>query len=241
MRILGLWGGRVARASVVAGGYIVLASFAPRAIVAQPAALATPTADPLATLRDGNERFARRVRTGATDQAAPRLPLGKGRPPMATVLSCAESRLPAELIFDAPPGDLLVVRSLGAVVDRAVLASLEYGVEVQHAPVLVVMGHDACDAVRLGGAPDHESDSLEFVGKTLRASRRTAGESADVRTVVLANVEQVVNDVLAGSPMLRSAIAAGRVQVVGAYFDSASGLVAFSDPVVAAADGTRRH
>lgn len=240
MRILGLWGRRVARAVVLAGGYIVVASFAPRAMVTEPAAAATPAVDPLAVLRAGNERFARRMRAAGPEHAAPR-PITTDVPPAATVLSCAESRLPAEYIFDASPGSLLVVRSLGAVVDKAVLASLEYGVDTLHAPVLVVMGHDACDAVRLGGAPHHESDSLEFVVKALRASRRTAGESADVRAVVLANVEQVINDALAGSPLLRAATAAGRLQVVGAYFDSASGVVAFSDPVVVAADGTLRH
>lgn len=241
MRILGLWRRRVTRVAVVAGTYVVLASFAPRATVAEPAAAATPAVDPLAALRAGNERFARRMRTSAPDRGTPRLQLAQDARPSATVLSCAESRLPAEYIFDATPGDLLVVRSLGAVVDKAVLASLEYGVDTMHAPVLVVLGHDACDVVRLGGASDHESDSLEFVVKALRASRRTVGESADVRTVVLANVEQVINDALAGSPLLRAATSAGRLQVVGAYFDSASGVVAFSDPVAVTADGSLRH
>lgn len=243
MRILGSCGRRVSRAGLAVGVYVVIASFAPRAEVleAPPAAgpspaAATPT-DALALLRAGNERFVRRVPSAPVVRAA----APSAMAPIAAVLSCAESRLPAESLFDAAPGQLLVVRSLGAVADKAIVASLEYGVRALHAPVLVVMGHDACDAVRLGPSAAPDSDNFELVAKALQASRRIAGESADVRTLVLATVEQVINDVLGSSPLLRAAAAGGQLQVVGAYFDSTSGVVSFSEPVALAADGSIRH
>lgn len=221
MTTLGPRARRVARVLPAVLAYVSVASFAHA-----PAEPAHPGADPLAHLRAGNERF---IHRGQPD------PDGKAvADPVAMVLSCADVRMAPELIFAAAPGELFVVRSLGQVVDRAVTASLEHGAEVLRVPLLVVMGHESCAVVAgAAGAPGSAlSADLEFVRKAIRAGiSRTPSEQVDVRSAVLANVEQVINDLLGASTLLRTAVQSGRLQIVGAYYESGTGRVVFSDPV----------
>jgi carbonic anhydrase len=236
MQIPRLRDSRTTGAVVAAAMYLVMASFAPRP--AEPG----PLPSPLARLKAGNDRF---VRGQAVSVQGPGTRQGADAPspPTAIVLSCAESRIPAEFIFNARAGDLFVVRSLGQVVDKAVVASVEYGVDALHAPLLLVMGHDACDVVRLAGTDRAAgSANLEFLTRAIRAGQHDIStDLADVRAAVLGNVEQVINDALAASPLLRQATSEGRLQVVGAYFDAATGVVSFSEPVAPPAGTSHRE
>lgn len=215
------------RAVVPAGMYVVLASFSP--IAAAP----EPVASPIARLRAGNERFVRGTQSPSPSAASSRAALGGDAHPFAMVLSCADAPLAPEHIFSAGPGELFTVRALGEVVDRAVMASLEHGVERHHVSLLVVMGHEACGAVKAAHDDTHpESASLEYLYKAIRAGGpRPPGEQHELRSAILANVEQVINDALGGSATLRAATTAGRLQIVGAYFDLSTGAVVFSEPV----------
>lgn len=189
--------------------------------------------DGLFKLKAGNERFMKNATVASPPGAPSRDALAKAPEPFAMVLSCAETRVPPSYIFNAGPADLFVVSTAGQVVDKAVIATLEHGVERQHIPLLVVMGHDSCGAVSgavEGTAPS--STNLQYLFKAIRqGTDRTAAERREIRDDVLANVEQVINDILAGSVPLRQASAAGTVQIVGAYFELASGRVMFSEPV----------
>ncbi len=187
----------------------------------------------LARLASGNDRFVKGTTKPASAGPAAKRSLAVAATPFAMVLSCADARVPPEYVFDAALGDLFVVRTAGAVVDRAVLASLEYGAARLHVPLLVVMGHDSCDVVKAAAeSTPVEGPNFDYAARAIRAGTgRTPAERTELRGAVLANVEQVINDAMAGSAILRQAAAAGSLHVVGAYFDSGSGSVIFSEPV----------
>ncbi len=100
------------------------------------------------SLREGNERFVNDTLQHPSQGAADRAKLVKGQNPHAILFGCGDSRVAAELIFDQGLGDMFVVRTAGHVVDSSVLGSIEYGVEVLNVPLIVVLGHDSCGAVK---------------------------------------------------------------------------------------------
>lgn len=99
-------------------------------------------------MREGNERFVNDTLLHPSQGAADRAKLVSGQHPHAIVFGCGDSRVAAELIFDQGLGDMFVVRTAGHVVDSSVLGSIEYGVEVLDVPLIVVLGHDSCGAVK---------------------------------------------------------------------------------------------
>jgi len=231
MQNLRRWTARAARVFVPAGMYVMLASFSPVAAAPEPAV------PPLARLKAGNERFVRGAQGAGLPTPSSRQAMTGDEHPFAMVLSCADSRVPPELVFGAGIGDLFVVRALGEVVDRSVMASLEHGAAELHVPLLVVMGHESCAAVRAAhDGTQAESAHLEYLFKAIRAGApRSSSEQKDLRAAILTNVEQVINDVVSGSPALRAAVTNGRLQIVGAYYEISTGNVVFSEPVDATA------
>ncbi|MGE0392479.1 MAG: carbonic anhydrase [Vicinamibacterales bacterium] len=185
----------------------------------------------LARLRAGNARAV--LAAGTAVHAQPIRPVQ----PVAVVLSCAESLLPAEHIFGAAPGELFVVRSLGHVVDHAALASVEYAVERLHVPLVVVLGHELCEAMKVPGdalpgqSPGPHGD---FLLKALRPAVGRAGsapEAQRLRTAVLEHVEESINTLLQQSTRLRHLAQDRRVRLVGGFHESATGRVFFSELV----------
>ena len=102
----------------------------------------------LSRLKRGNARFVANPSEALPIDVARREELVKGQAPFAAVLSCADSRVPPEVVFHASLGDLFVVRAAGHVADKSILASLEYAVEHLNVPLVVVMGHEMCGAVK---------------------------------------------------------------------------------------------
>ncbi len=100
------------------------------------------------SLREGNERFVNGTLLHPSQGAADRAKLVGGQHPSAILFGCGDSRVAAELIFDQGLGDMFVVRTAGHVVDSSVLGSIEYGVHVLNVPLIVVLGHDSCGAVK---------------------------------------------------------------------------------------------
>lgn len=100
-----------------------------------------------AALQAGNERFVSGQMLHPSQGAAHRAELSEDQHPFAVVFGCSDSRVAAEIVFDEGLGDLFVVRTAGHVIDTTVLGSIEYGVEVLGAPLVVVLGHDRCGAV----------------------------------------------------------------------------------------------
>jgi carbonic anhydrase len=209
---------------MIAAIYAVVASFAPSA------AAPIHETSPLNRLRSGNERFVRALRAGSTSGLVRRADL-RARP-FAIVLSCADARMAPEYVFGAAPGELLVVRTLGTVVEDAVLASLEYGASTLGVPLLVVMGHDSCGIVRSASdGTAAASHSMDVVAAAIRSAiPRAPEEQRDLRSAILANVDHVMSSVLDRSPTLRQRVRRHQLEVVGAYFDGSTGAVAFTSP-----------
>jgi carbonic anhydrase len=193
--------------------------------------------DPLARLKAGNARFVADASAGLPITADRRAALVRGQTPFASVLSCADSRVPPEVIFHTGLGDLFVVRSAGHVPDRSVLASLEYGAEHLHTPLLVVMGHELCGAVKAAiDTPASRSmgPNLDYLLKAIRpATARTASQPADIRLrmAILANVEEAINALLESSSILRHLAERQQLTLAGAYYELATGRAHFSEPV----------
>ena len=193
-------------------------------------------ADSLARLKSGNARFVANASEALPITAPRRAALAQGQSPFASVLSCADSRVPPEVIFHTGLGALFVVRSAGHVSDRSVLASLEYGAEHLHTPLLVVMGHESCGAVKAAvetPASTSLGPNLDYLLKAIRpAVARSASQPAEIRlrAAILANVEETINQLLDTSQLLKRMAENQQLVLVGAYYELASGRVYFSEP-----------
>ncbi|MEO8481045.1 MAG: carbonic anhydrase [Acidobacteriota bacterium] len=191
----------------------------------------------IAKLKSGNATFVASPDGPLPITVARRTALAQGQAPFAAVLSCADSRVPPEVIFHVGLGDLFVVRSAGHVADRAILASLEYGADHLHVPLVVVMGHESCGAVKAAAeTPPTQSmgPNLDYLLKAIRPAVAAAGARADaagLRAAILKNVEDTVNDLMDDSAILRHMADSGSLGLVGAYYELSSGRVYFSEPV----------
>src|SRR3982750_354603 len=110
-----------------------------------------PNSNPVAAwkaLKEGNERFVAGKPEHPSQSIEHRASLAEEQTPTAVVFGCADSRVAAEIIFDQGLGDMFVVRTAGHVIDSAVLGSIEYAVTVLDVPLIVVLGHDSCGAVK---------------------------------------------------------------------------------------------
>lgn len=216
-----------------------------------PAALTFTAAEfaPLSSierLKSGNATFTAHPDAALPITAERRTELAKGQTPFASVLSCADSRVPPEVVFHTGLGDLFVVRAAGQVTDRSVLASLEYAAEHLHSPLIVVMGHESCGAVKAAvetPATKSLGTNLDYLLQAIRPSvTATAAEpeSGRLRAAILKNVEKSLNDMVEGSPILKKMLEEGEIGVVGAYYELASGRVHFSEPIVKPAAGAHK-
>jgi len=203
-----------------------------------PAGAGESPAGALDRLKAGNGRFVENAAAALPITAETRQAQIKGQSPFAIVLSCADSRVPPEVVFNVGLGELFVIRTAGEVADKAVLASIEYGAEHLNARLLVVMGHEACGAVK--AAVEHKEgassmgpnlDALVGAIKPAFARMTTPADAGHLRDAVLANVEQVVNDILTRSAVVKHLVTAGKLQVVGAYYELSTGRVRFSEAV----------
>jgi carbonic anhydrase len=201
--------------------------------------------DALAELLAGNERFLHGEPEHPNQDAPRRAALARAQEPFAVVFGCSDSRLAAEIIFDRGLGDLFVVRTAGHIIGPEVAASIEYGVTVLGAPLLVVLGHDSCGAVRatydtLAGlvppAPGLRAivDGIRPSLAPLPVDPMTPGMDPSVApprlTVDLDEVsaEHVRRTVaaLSANPGIAPAVAAGTCAVVGLTYRLAEGRIA---------------
>jgi carbonic anhydrase len=196
-------------------------------------------ADALGRLQQGNDRFVqawgaaraaddpgRRMQVLASlwqnnCQIDP-LALADGQKPFAAVLSCADSRVDPGWLFACGAGELFQVRSAGNTAFAEAVASLEYAVGLLATPLILVLGHSGCGAVQAALGHEPLTPLLEDLVAPIRAGLRPGD---DLTQAVQANVRRVVGDLGRRSELIRLAVAGGRLQVVGAYADIASGRV----------------
>ncbi len=185
----------------------------------------------LQLLLDGNERFTTGNPSVKDTSKAKFGELMKGQAPFAIIVTCSDSRVPPELIFDQGLGDLFVVRTAGNVVDQIAIESVEYAVKSLGTPLLVIMGHEKCGAV-------HDSvDSAESTGNTSVIASKIApaakravdsGLTGDqlYEKCGIENVQAVVDD-LKESQIVKEFTGDGRLTVMGAYYRMGTGKVDF--------------
>ena len=188
----------------------------------------------LELLKAGNERFVHGSAVHPDQAVDRRKALREGQHPFAAILSCADSRVPPELVFDQGFGDLFVVRSAGQVIDHAVMGSLQYGIAELGVPLLVVMGHSRCGAVKatIEAVEKHVKPTgtdIDALVAAIKPSVEEAHELGATEKNILPvsidlNVERVVEQ-LKHAPVLSAASKTRKVKIVGATYDLATGEV----------------
>jgi len=189
---------------------------------------ARPSVDPIwSVLAAGNQRFVS-GKPQPRDAVARRKELATTQNPHAAVLSCSDSRVPPEVVFDQGLGDLFVVRSAGESADPLSVGSLEYAVEHLGTTEIVVMGHQHCGAVTAAcGGEKTESPNLLAVVSPITSSCAAADKKqADPMDLPIKDhVHSVAMALLAKSPMLKHAVAEHKLTIVEAYYSLDTGAV----------------
>ena len=188
----------------------------------------------LELLVDGNNRFvAGTVLTDDVSLSKRQTLSTKGQKPFAVIVTCSDSRVPPELVFDQGLGDLFIIRVAGNVIDSVGMGSIQYAVEHLHVPLVVVLGHEKCGAVHATIAGGELPGSLPSIAQRIQPSvdkvKTEHGESHSNDDLVIeanvdANVEILNNDVL-----LKHMIETGAVKALGAVYQLETGLVKFTD------------
>jgi carbonic anhydrase len=188
----------------------------------------------LAWLKQGNERFAA-GQPESRDMLHDQRTTAAGQYPRAVVLSCIDSRAPAEFVFDAGIGDLFNARIAGNIADADLVGSIEFACKVSGAKLVVVMGHTSCGAIK--GACDRVelgnlTGLLDKIQPAVAAVQNVPGErnsknTAFVEAVAEANVRLTVERVRELSPILSEMEHDGKIQIVGCIYDLETGRVRF--------------
>lgn len=218
-------------AILMVGAGTLMASIAPGLLKVEAAnASETSNITPDAALKklmDGNRRYIQQKRTFPDQSRSRILELAKGQHPFAIVLGCSDSRVAPEILFDQGLGDLFEIRVAGNVLDNVVLGSIEYAAAELGVPLLVVLGHERCGAVKaaLDGkpVPGHIGSLVAAIKPAVYATKGQPGDAWD--NAVRAHVKMSVNKLKALSPILAKAVKAGTLKVVGARYDIDSGEV----------------
>lgn len=181
----------------------------------------------LKKLIDGNQRAATGKLTSIErDLALLREHTVNKQEPFAAVLSCADSRVPVEMIFDQTIGDVFVTRVAGNVVTPEIIASLEYGVAVLGVETLLVLGHSNCGAVKAAMKAEEVPGQISTLYPHLRQAVQQSGGSLD--KAIEANVKIQAELLRTSSTVIRSAVEAGKLKVESGVYDLASGKVSLS-------------
>lgn len=185
----------------------------------------------LRRLLDGNARYVSN-KLDAKDFSVGRAARAKAQYPIAAILSCADSRVAPELVFDQGPGDLFVVRVAGNYLSSDSLASLEYAVGVLKVPLIMVLGHTECGAIKAtisemkqpAPLPGHIWDIVDAVRPGIDKAVQAGGDNV-LDNAIGANVDYNVSRVASAQPVISEAIRQGNVRAVGAVYELATGKI----------------
>lgn len=184
----------------------------------------------LKQLLEGNKRFISGHAKGPNRTAARRAELATGQHPIAVVVSCSDSRVPPELLFDQGFGDVFVVRTAGNIVDSIALGSIEYAVDHLGTKLILVLGHERCGAVTAamqgGDAPGNIKSVVEAIKPAVEKGKAIhTGHGEVLDSCIRSNVKQVAEKIRKAAPILSEKVEDGMVKVVGAYYDLDTGMV----------------
>lgn len=202
----------------------------------QASAMKRTPAEVLAELQRGNVRFWTGQATRPEKSAFERRALISKQFPSTAILSCSDSRVPVEIVFDQALGDMFVIRVAGNCLDTSTTASLQYAVHHLKVKVLIVMGHEGCGAVKAAQLPlDAINKEPESLGTLLKGMRRglAAADIAGVRDVKAQDREAVTTNVKAQVEALTQdkgvmgKVRSGELMMLGAFYELSSGIVDF--------------
>lgn len=221
---------RLAAAGIASG----LALAAPRAFAAGGPTTKLTADEALARLKAGNERFVKSPEVCSADLARQRGSVAGHQTPWATIVSCADSRVPPELLFGGLGiGELFVARNAGNMADTATMGTIEYGSAVLGVPLIVVLGHERCGAV--AAACEVVKKKTKFPGSIapmveaiVPAARAVAGKPGDfVDNAVRESAIRTARKIASESPLVADLARKGKVKVVAARYDLDDGRVEF--------------
>jgi carbonic anhydrase len=186
-------------------------------------------------LKEGNERFVAGRPEHPNQSVERRASLASGQQPIAAVFACADSRVAAELLFDQGLGDIFVVRTAGQAIDTAVLGSIEYAVAALNVPLVVVVGHSGCGAIKAAvGAVDDGAvpggfvrDVVERVAPSILVGRRDGLSSVD--EFEKRHVAETVAQLASRSTVIAERLAAGTLGIAGVTYQLADGRAELTD------------
>ena len=189
-----------------------------------------PAASPQEALRAliaGNRRYAEGHSTYPHQDPARRVETSTGQKPFAAFLTCCDSRVPPEIIFDQGIGDIFIIRTAGNVAGNVGLGSLEYAVEHLNVTLLVILGHQKCGAVSAtvqgGAAAGHIAKIVAEINPALMQAKKQGGDL--LMATIDANIRLGVNRLQKTTPILSEYVDQGKIEVVGARYDLDTGLV----------------
>jgi carbonic anhydrase len=180
----------------------------------------------------GNTRFVSDESKHPNQNVDRRKSLAAAQVPFAALFGCADSRLSAEIIFDVGLGDLFVVRNAGQVIAETILGSLEYAVEVLKVPLILVLGHDECGAIR--AAINSSQGNLAAKGRYIQhivaaiqptVTSANAKGTPHIDDVTALHIQRTIEDITTKSKVIADAVAAGKLAVVGANYRLVAGEV----------------
>lgn len=190
-------------------------------------------------LQDGNARFIKGTLT-VRDHSEQVRASAYGQYPKAAILSCVDSRVPVEDVFDRGIGDIFVARVAGNFENTDIVGSMEFATKVAGAKVIMVLGHERCGAIK--GAIDNVqlgnlTATLSNITPAIQAQAYYNGEKSSknpeyVHMVAEENVRITMRDIKRTSPVLAQMVDAGELEIVGAMYDLDSGVVTMVDPGV---------
>lgn len=189
-------------------------------------------------LKEGNERFQNNLKTNRNllEQVND---TSDGQFPFATILSCIDSRVSAELVFDQGLGDIFSIRIAGNFINEDILGSMEFGCKLAGTELIVVLGHTSCGAIK--GACDHArlgnltalikkiEPAVESVKEPLDDSLRNSSNLEFVDNVAAKNVQMAIENIRKNSPILAEMERNNEIVIVGAMYDVGTGAVQFFD------------
>jgi carbonic anhydrase len=184
----------------------------------------------LQKLIEGNKRYDAGNFLHPNQTAGRRKEVAKKQKPFAVILSCSDSRVPPEIIFDRGVGDLFIIRVAGNIVNDEVLGSIEYAVEHLGTHLVVVLGHERCGAVDAavsgGEVPGHIKSIVDAIKTAVEKAKSESGNLLD--NAVKENVALVVGQLKSSEPILEHLVQNGDLEIIGGVYDLDDGSVAFS-------------
>jgi carbonic anhydrase len=185
--------------------------------------------DAFQRLLEGNRRYV--SNTSSADRSERRRrEVAKGQTPFAGILTCADSRVPPEIIFDQGLGDLFVVRNAGPILDKSVLGSLKFGVMELHIPVVLVLGHTRCGAIKAAlealeghfNADEEIAYVMDALKPVIAKARPLEGDLWN--NAALVNVKMIVEQLL-HSPLFSGIIKSRTMEILAGFYDLDTGIV----------------